>query len=62
MNRETQSTEFNQSWHDEHVKLICGFADLQDGNIVLGVDNAVTAVGVVCRGIRRREDEDSCLS
>lgn len=40
MKRETQTIEFKQSWHDEYLKWICGFANAQGGKLVIGVDDA----------------------
>ena len=46
MKRETQTTEFKQSWHDEYLKWICGFANAQGGKLIIGVDDSSRAVGV----------------
>lgn len=37
---ETQNIEFKQSWHDEYLKWICGFANAIGGIIFIGKDNA----------------------
>ena len=39
MKRETQTIEFKRSWHDEYLKWICGFANVQGGKLVIGVDD-----------------------
>ena len=39
MKRETQTVEFKQSWHDEYLKWICGFANAQGGKLAIGVGN-----------------------
>ena len=31
MNKETQNIEFKESWRDEYLKWICGFANAQGG-------------------------------
>ena len=31
MKKETQTIEFKQSWHDDFLKEICGFANVQGG-------------------------------
>lgn len=31
MKKETQAVEFKQSWHDEYLKWICGYADAYGG-------------------------------
>ena len=46
MKRETQTVEFKQSWHDEYLKWICGFANAQGGKLIIGVDDSSRAVGV----------------
>jgi hypothetical protein len=46
MKRETQTIEFKQSWHDEYLKWICGYANAQGGKLVIGVDDSGKAVGV----------------
>lgn len=46
MNRETQAVEFKQSWRDEHLKWICGFANAQGGRFIVGVDDGGKPVGV----------------
>ena len=46
MNRETQNIEFKQSWHDDYLKWICGFANAQGGKLVIGVDDGGNTVGV----------------
>lgn len=31
MTKESQNTEWKQSWHDDYLKWICGFANAQGG-------------------------------
>ena len=45
--KETQNVEFKQSWHDEYLKWICGFANAKGGKLLIGVDDAGTVIGVV---------------
>ena len=33
MKKETQNVEFKQSWRDEYLKWICGFANADGGTI-----------------------------
>ena len=47
MNQEAQNVEFKQSWHDEYLKWICGFANAQGGELTIG--NPVGAVNVLDR-------------
>ncbi len=35
--RETQNVEFKESWRDDYLKWICGFANAQGGEIYIGV-------------------------
>ena len=44
MNKETQNIEFKESWRDEYLKWICGFANAQGGTLYIGV----TDNGDVC--------------
>ena len=43
---EQQTIEYKQSWHDECLKWICGFANAQGGTLVVGRDDRGVAVGV----------------
>ncbi|MCY7293585.1 MAG: ATP-binding protein, partial [Ferruginibacter sp.] len=36
---ETQNIEYKQSWRDEYIKSICGFADASGGKIYIGIDD-----------------------
>jgi ATP-dependent DNA helicase RecG len=44
--KETQDVEFKQSWRDEFLKEICGFANAKGGKLLIGVDDSGKAVGV----------------
>ena len=44
--KETQNVEFKQSWHDEYLRWICGFANAHGGKLTIGVDDNGRAVGV----------------
>ena len=37
---EQQNIEWKQSWHDDYLKWICGFANAVGGIIFIGKDNA----------------------
>ena len=37
MNKEDQNIEYKQSWHDEYLKWICGFANADGGWMLIGV-------------------------
>jgi len=40
MTKESQNTEFKQSWNDDYLKWVCGFANAQGGRIFIGKDDA----------------------
>lgn len=46
MNKESQNIEWKQSWQDEYLKWICGFANAQGGRIFIGKDNSGNVVEV----------------
>ena len=43
---ENQNIEYKESWHDEYLKWLCGFANAQGGILYIGVDDKGKAVGV----------------
>ena len=43
---ESQNVEYQESWRDEYLKWLCGFANAQGGTIYIGVDDAGNVVGV----------------
>ncbi len=43
---ETQNIEYKQSWRDEYLKWICGFANANGGSIFIGKDDSGNVVGV----------------
>ena len=47
MNTENQNIEFKESWHDEYLKWICGFANAQGGKLYIGIDDDGNVVGVM---------------
>ncbi len=44
--KECQNTEWKESWRDEYLKWICGYANAQGGKIYIGVDDSGNIVGV----------------
>ena len=36
MKKETQTIEFKQSWHDEYLEWICGYANAYGGTLYIG--------------------------
>ncbi len=43
---EQQDVEWKESWRDEYLKWICGFANAQGGKIYIGCDDNGNVVGV----------------
>ena len=43
---ENQNIEYKESWRDEYLKWICGFANAQGGTLYVGIDDAGNVVGV----------------
>lgn len=43
---ESQNIEYKESWRDEYLKWICGFANAQGGIIYIGVNDAGNVIGV----------------
>lgn len=43
---ESQNVEYKESWKDEYLKWVCGFANAQGGVIYIGVDDDGKVVGV----------------
>ena len=44
--KESQNTEWKQSWRDEYLKWVCGFANAEGGVLVIGRDDAGNDVGI----------------
>ncbi len=44
--RESQNIEYKESWRDEYLKWICGFANAQGGKIYIGIADNHEVVGV----------------
>jgi ATP-dependent DNA helicase RecG len=43
---ENQNVEYKQSWRDEYLKWLCGFANAQGGKIFIGIDDKGEVIGV----------------
>ena len=43
---EHQNIEYKESWRDEYLKWICGFANAQGGTIFLGINDKGTVTGI----------------
>ncbi len=46
MNAESQNIEFKESWRDEYVKWVCGFANAQGGKLYIGIDDKGNICGI----------------
>lgn len=46
MQSESQNIEYKESWHDEYLKWICGFANAHGGRIYIGVNDDKKVVGL----------------
>ena len=46
MIEESQNIEHKESWRDEYLKWICGFANAQGGRVYIGVDDDRQVTGV----------------
>ena len=45
MKNESQNIEFKESWRDEYLKWICGFANAQGGKLYIGINDSGTVCG-----------------
>ncbi len=43
---ESQNVEYKESWRDEYLKWVCGFANAQGGSIYIGVDDNGNVCGL----------------
>ena len=43
---ENQTVEFKETWRDEYLKWICGFANAQGGKIYLGINDSGKVIGL----------------
>lgn len=46
MQSESQNIEYKESWRDEYLKWICGFANAQGGRIYIGVNDQKEVIGL----------------
>lgn len=46
MNTENQNIEFKESWRDEYIKWLCGFANAQGGKLYIGINDKGDVCGV----------------
>ena len=52
---ENQNVEWKESWRDEYIKWICGFANAQGGKIYIGKDDTGNVIGIT-KGKKLLED------
>ncbi len=45
MTSESQNLEWKESWHDDYLRWVCGFANAQGGTLVIGKKDDGTPVG-----------------
>ena len=43
---ESQNVEWKETWRDEYLKWICGFANAQGGKIYIGTDDKGRVIGL----------------
>ncbi len=43
---ESQDLEWKESWRDEYLKWICGFANAQGGSIIIGKNDNGKVIGI----------------
>lgn len=46
MNKESQNIEWKETWRDEYLKWICGFANAQGGTIIIGMNDDGQVLGI----------------
>ena len=44
--QEHQTVEWKESWHDEYLEWVCGYANAQGGVLIIGKDKNGIPVGV----------------
>lgn len=43
---ENQNTEYKESWRDEYIKWVCGFANASGGKMYIGIDDKGEILGI----------------
>ena len=46
MINENQNIEYKESWRDEYLKWICGFANAHGGRLLVGVNDKGQVIGI----------------
>lgn len=54
---ENQNIEYKESWRDEYLKWICGFANAQGGCLYIGIDDDKQVIGLTETEIHRLSED-----
>jgi ATP-dependent DNA helicase RecG len=46
LHQESQHTEWKETWRDDYLRWVCGFANAQGGRLLLGVNDKGAVVGL----------------
>ena len=46
ISEECQNVEYKETWHDEYLKWICGFANAQGGFLYIGINDNHEIIGI----------------
>ena len=57
--KECQNIEFKETWSDDYLKWICGFANAQGGKLYIGVDDSENIVGIKNARLAEPKIEDA---
>ena len=49
---ESQNIEYKESWRDEYLRWICGFANAQGGTLYIGINDNKEVVGIADEVLR----------
>ncbi len=60
MNKESQNLEWKESWRDEYLKWICGFANAQGGKIIIGVNDEGRVVNLKKKAGKMYRNKSRC--
>ena len=56
---ESQNIEWKETWRDEYLKWVCGFANAQGGVLEIGKNDRGEVVGVKNIGVKRSPNKAS---
>lgn len=46
LHQESQRTEWKETWRDDYLRWVCGFANAQGGRLLLGMNDKGSVVGL----------------